>query len=291
MKKISLRFVVVLALLFLLYKIIGEHQPVYSSPNHPTVNSDENRKNSQIIENSLIEDSFNDNVSIEPSENILSKNHQEDNLSEIPVDVTMTLKNKFNAPQVFGEGGWQEWIIVTTESAWEKDELLIVSEILATVIESLDQQSLDGRVLLSGYRFRRQPGEYINGNEGHFAYVNHTSQEIILADSAFKRLKGFYIIHELGHVVDQRSNRQLTANFHTLAGSDLDQRITRDGYWLNPRSQQDLEEATADAFALWIMTTYREGFRPVFGGTPLTANYEEISASLITSLDALSLAQ
>ena len=34
---------------------------------------------------------------------------------------------------------------------------------------------------------------YIIGHEGRLAVVNHTTQEITLADAAFKRLHGFYI--------------------------------------------------------------------------------------------------
>lgn len=64
--------------------------------------------------------------------------------------------------------------------------------------------------------------------------------------------------------------------------------MTAAGYWLNLAAKEDLEEATADAFALWIMSTYEAGFRLVFVSTPLTADYEGITAALATSLDKLS---
>lgn len=172
------------------------------------------------------------------------------------------------APQICPEGDWAQWLIVSPESSWAAEEVAQVVEIFTAVIDSLNQQGLDGYTLLSGYRFRRQAGEYLADRPGDIAVVNHTTQEITLADAAFKRLHGFYIIHELGHVVDQRTGRQLTANFHTHIGSDLQNHITAEGYWLNLHAQNDLEEATADAFALQVMSTHAPGYRPVLPTHP-----------------------
>jgi hypothetical protein len=185
----------------------------------------------------------------------------------------------------------QNWFIVSAEQTWEAEEIVMIQELLTTVISALDEQGLDGQALLTGYRFRRQHGEYITGYPGRIAVVNHETQEITLADAAFKRLHGFYIIHELGHVVDRRTGRQLTTTFHNLASSDMEHRSTAPGYWLNLHAEHDLEEATADAFALWILSIYDAGYRPFFAHTPATADYAEITAVLVTSLNSVALAQ
>ena len=198
------------------------------------------------------------------------------------------LSQTFCSPQICGTGSWQQWIIVAPNGDWEVGELEMLRDLVTAVIEALEQQGLDGRTLLNGYRFRRQHGEFIADNLGHVAVVNHTSQEITLADAAFKRLHGFYIIHELGHVVDYRSGRQLTANFHALAGSDLQAQQTAANYWLNLPARDDLEEATADGFALWIMSTFTASYRPAFAYTPQTTNYAGITTAMAASIEELS---
>ncbi|MCA9953083.1 MAG: hypothetical protein H6657_16495 [Ardenticatenaceae bacterium] len=189
------------------------------------------------------------------------------------------------APQVCPNGDLSQWLIVSPESSWEAEEEVMVVEIVTAVINSLNQQGLDGYALLNGYRFRRQAGEYIVDRPGDIAVVNHITQEITLADAAFKRLHGFYIIHELGHVVDQRTDRQLTANFHARIGSDLQNHVTAESYWLNLHAQNDLEEATADALALYVMSTYAPGYRPVFAQTPVTTDFDGIRAAMATTLE------
>lgn len=183
--------------------------------------------------------------------------------------------------------GWQSWIEISPEDPWQAEELVIISDILNAVVGSLDGEGLNGRQLLEGYRFRRQYGEYITGHDGRIAVVNHDEQVITLADAAFKRLHGFYIIHEIGHVVDRRTERQMSAAFHALAGSDTENRLTAPGYWLNLHAETDLEEATADAFALWIMSTYDAGYKPVFAYTPSAAKYDQIEALLAASVDTV----
>lgn len=214
-----------------------------------------------------------------------------DPAARLSPQVANILEYSFCTPQLCGDGAWQQWIIISPDNPWEAEELMALSEILTAVIESLEQQGLDGRGLLSGYRFQRQHGEYIVGRQGRIAVVNHTSQKIILADAAFKRLRGFPIIHELGHVIDQRAERQLSASFHSLVGSDQQARLTAANYWLNLAAKEDWEEATADAFALWVMSTYEADYRPVFAYTPLTTDYAGIIAAMDTSLDNLSLAR
>ncbi|MAU00486.1 MAG: hypothetical protein CL608_25365 [Anaerolineaceae bacterium] len=205
--------------------------------------------------------------------------------------VADALEQSFCAPQICGEAGWQQWIIVTPGDSWQTDELILLRDILTTVIDALDQQGLDGRSLLSGYRFQRQQGEYIIGHPGRVAVVNHTTQEITLADASFKRLRGFYIFHELGHVIDWRTERQLSTAFHIMVGSDQTQSATADGYWLNQAAEHDLEEAVADAFALWIMSNYGGDYRPVFAHTPVTTDYEGITRTFSTSLKQMALPQ
>lgn len=201
---------------------------------------------------------------------------------------TETLQEQAVCPaRVCGSSGWQQWIENSPDGTWKAEELVMLGEILTAVFNTLDQKEVDGYALLNGYRFRRQTGEFVDGQTGRIAVVNHSSMIITLADSAFKRLRGFYIFHELGHVVDHRSERQLTENFHALVGSDQPGQTTAEGYWLNLSARDDLEEATADAFALWVMASYAQGYRPVFAFTPLATNYPGIVAAIVTSFDGL----
>ena len=256
MGKFSTGFVALLALLIIPNHLFGEYQTISNT---------------------------HDALAIAPEQDMA------DSVTQLSPQVMDVLEQVFCSPQVCGEGDWQQWIIITPDSPWAAEELVMLSDILTAVIDSLDRQGLDGRALLSGYRFRRQHEEYITGDHQDWAAVtNHTSQEITLADAAFKRLHGFYIIHELGHVIDQRTERQLSAAFHSLVSSDQQAQITAAGYLLNIAAQKDLEEATADAFALWVMSTYDAGFRVVFVSTPLTADYKGITAALAASLEGLS---
>ncbi|WP_420629963.1 hypothetical protein [Candidatus Leptofilum sp.] len=199
-------------------------------------------------------------------------------------DIEAYLAQQFCSTQLCVEADWQQWLHISPKHPWTIDDLRMINHILTSTIEVLEKEGVDGRSLLSGYKFRRQHGEYIQGHPGRIAVINHTRQEIILADAAFLRLRGFSIYHELGHAVDARMKRQLTAEFHTLIGSDMVNRQTAVGFWMNQRSQNDLEEATADAFALWIITTYEDGYRPVFVGTPLDTHFEGIVKTFETAL-------
>ncbi len=232
------------------------------------------------------------NHSVVTTRNVLAlppEENQANPSATVTIKIEDPIQQAFCSAQVCGEAGWQQWIMVTPESSWQADELVMLDQILTAVIDSLNQQGLDGHALLKGYRFRRQPGEYLVDRPSNITVVNHTTQEIALADAAFKRLHGFYIIHELGHVVDQRTGRQLSATFHALIGSNQQNQTTADGFWLNLHAQNDLEEATADAFALWVMSTSAPDYRPVFAYTPQTTKYEGITATMSASLDTLTL--
>jgi hypothetical protein len=232
-------------------------------------------------------------VPINYQESLATLNTEEKHpVSKIQVSTVVadTLENKFKEVSVTDKN-WQQWIIYSSEDPWQAEELTMLNDILEAVISALDNQGLDGHKLLEGYRFRRQHGEYIIGYEGRVAEVNHEQKVITLADAAFKRLHGFYIIHELGHVVDRRTERNLTARFHTLAGSDFENKKTAPGFWLNLHAESDLEEATADAFALWIMNAYEADYKPVFAHTPTDAKYEQIGALIVDSVDSVALAQ
>ncbi len=198
------------------------------------------------------------------------------------------LETEFCSGSLCAGGSWREWIIVEPGAGWTVDELLLVREATTAAVDALDRQGLDGRALLAGYRFRRQAGEFIGGRRGTIAVVDHNVREIILADTAFLRLRGFFILHELGHVVDYNSGRRLSETFHRLAGSDLAAHETAEGFWLNLPAETDLEEAAADAFALWVMGDFQPGYRPVFAFTPVTADYAGIADLLARSLAAIS---
>lgn len=171
-----------------------------------------------------------------------------------------------------------DWIIDSRDSRWTVEELELVNFVLRNTFKALENAGFDGQELLNGYRFRRQQGEFVDGVDGRIALVRHQKREVILADSAFLRLQGFYIYHELGHIVDKRLDRELTQHFHEATGAaNWDaSHSTADGYWLNEHARADREEATADAFALWVVLNYTDNYKPVFWNTPNTINYEEI---------------
>jgi hypothetical protein len=181
-----------------------------------------------------------------------------------------------------------QWFLTDPANPWTPLELATVGQIRGQTIQALNQAGLDGRELLEGYRFRRFQGEYVDQVEGQLAIVDHEKEEIVLADAAFERHHGFNIYHELGHVVDHRLERRLSQRFHEVAGSDPaqsgDQWLTADGYWLRYHGRDDAEEATADAFALWVMTSQSGSWKPIFYGTPLTVNYDGIVEAIEIAL-------
>lgn len=178
------------------------------------------------------------------------------------------------------------WFVHTEDSQWQPGEIAMVQKTLETTITALDGAGLDGRALFQGYRFRRYAGEYVHGVEGQIALVRHNSQEIILGDAAFVRLSGYYIYHELGHVVDKRTGRALSIAFQAQIGGDAHEG-TPDGYWLNDHGREDREEGTADAFALWVVMRYTENLKPVFANMRNDTDYEQIVGTFETAMAAV----
>lgn len=174
-----------------------------------------------------------------------------------------------------------QWIVEDKNSRWTVAELAALDQILSETLEALEAAGIDGEATMSGYRFRRSAGEYVEGTEGLVALVRHHEQTIYLSDAAFLRLDGFYIYHELGHVVDKRLGRELSARFHGQIGS---KDVTADGYWLREHAHEDREEATADAFALWVAVQRNGNRPPVFPGQPLSADIDTIAGTLARAL-------
>lgn len=177
------------------------------------------------------------------------------------------------------------WFVHAADSQWQPGEIAMVQKTLETTITALDDAGFEGRAIFEGYRFRRYAGEYVNGVEGQIALVRHNSQEIILGDAAFVRLWGYYIYHELAHVVDKRTGRALSDAFQAHVGSDG--AGTPDGYWLNDHARGDREEGTADAFALWIVMRYTDNPKPVFAGMANDTDYEQIVSAIETAMAAI----
>lgn len=179
------------------------------------------------------------------------------------------------------------WLIFAEDGAWTVEEAEQVRRALLDVFAALAAAGEDGSELLDGYRFRRYASEYVDGVPGRVARVNHGELEIVLSDTAFLRQQGFYIYHELGHAVDGRLDRRLSAHFHghtgggpTAGGSWQ----TADNFWIRPEGRDDREEAAADAFAVWVMVE-RAGLRkPVFPGAPMATDHAAIAAAAESAL-------
>jgi hypothetical protein len=186
-------------------------------------------------------------------------------------------------------GNWEAWIILTPDGQWTIEELEQVRVTLLTTIRALDEAGFDGHALLSGYRFSRFNGEYIDGVEGRIARIYHDSEEIALADTAFMRLWGWYPYHELGHAIDRRLNSEPRRLFHEAAGSTSapGSEQTADGYWLNEHARFDFGESAADAIALWIVTGCTDNPKPVFWLMPNDSDYETIAQTMGTILNEL----
>ena len=164
----------------------------------------------------------------------------------------------------------------------------MVKAALADSFDALETVGLDGEELLAGYRFRRQEGEFVRDERGLVALVNHDAEEIVLPDAAFLRQGGFSIFHELGHALDNRLSREMTRRFHQeaaeRAGLTGSQSLTPDGFWLRPSAIEAREEATADAFALWVTVHFSGNRRPVFAGTPMDVQFQAIAQAIEEAL-------
>jgi hypothetical protein len=182
------------------------------------------------------------------------------------------------------------WFIGEQGSEWSSDEWEMIHEVLSDALGVLAVAEIDGEELLSGYRFRRIFGEYVDPDVGKIAIVNHEKEEIWLADAAFLRLDGFYIYHELGHAVDHRLGRRLSQAYHARTGGKITDRgngvewLSGDTYWMRPHGRDDREEATADAFALLVAMSDSTSKRPVFSGMPMDVDYSGITNAVSQSL-------
>lgn len=185
------------------------------------------------------------------------------------------LQSTFCNDNLCGDEGWSRWVIADAESVWKVQELVMIRHVLENSLGALDSVGIDGQELLDGYRFRRFTGEYVDNKPGRVAMVVHSKMEITVSDTAFVRQQGFYIYHEIGHAVDTRLGRNLNNRFHRLATDD---------YKLRRQAQHRPEEATADAFAVWVMVGYTGARQPVFKNTPATADYVGISQAVEQSL-------
>jgi hypothetical protein len=178
------------------------------------------------------------------------------------------------------------WFIDDEESQWTAEEQANVEKIMEHTWQALDSVGLNGQRLLDGYRFRRAAAEFVPGEERLLAVVYHEAKEIVLANGAFKRLHGFYIYHELGHAVDHQLGRLPSEAYHRIASASQDELeadgdawSTTTGFWLRYHGRDDREEATADAFAWWVMAQADQP-QPFFPGTPVTTDYAEIAQTI-----------
>lgn len=185
-------------------------------------------------------------------------------------------------------------LITEEESHWSADEAEVLQRALQYTFGALAAKGIDGLALLDGYRFRHEAGLYVGDVEGQMGTIDHNVGVIRLSDRAFTVLNGFAIYHELGHAVDNRLNRQLSESFHSYTGGpkinqDGKPWQTADNYWLREQGHYDREEATADAFAVWVMVSYAGLNRPVFANQPVTTDYDGISAAMALALQTVEL--
>jgi hypothetical protein len=172
---------------------------------------------------------------------------------------------------------YSSWFIEDAASAWTESERKRVELVLANTLTALETLGPDGPALLDGYRFRRFAGEYARDREGKIALVDHTAQEVILADTALLQANTFFIYHELGHIVDHRTERDLDGQFHRLTletedATTLHEWTTVQGFFLRGQAHIKHTEATADAFALWIWVEFAGEAIPHFHDTPENAD-------------------
>jgi hypothetical protein len=172
------------------------------------------------------------------------------------------------------DGEWWQWIIVD-EGDWTIGQLRMVRGALVNTLAALDSVGLDGRAMLSGYRFRRVNSQYVNDIPGRRALVNHGERVILLAEDAFLVNQGFFIYHELGHVVDKATGRALSG---MLAERTIERASNpagpevAEGFWLRDQARHNSSEAAADAFALWVLVDVSGYDLPSFPTSPASAD-------------------
>ncbi|MFN2188120.1 MAG: hypothetical protein ACK2T3_05100 [Candidatus Promineifilaceae bacterium] len=185
-------------------------------------------------------------------------------------------------------GDLKEWIVFDKNSQWNDEELTMVQETLFHTFHALESSGMDGQELLKGYRFRRYNGDFVRDERGLVALVKHDVEEIVLPDSAFLRLDGFAIYHEIGHALDQRLEREMNHHFREMTGESINEAHlngdTAEGYWMRPVSRESSLEATADAFAYWVTKDVVGVRQPIFAGMPLDVDFEAIDEAMEQAL-------
>jgi hypothetical protein len=209
--------------------------------------------------------------------------------TNVEPDLLDYLANHFCLGDLCRSGSWAEWIILAPDSTWEIADLLQLRTVLNDTMNALNDAGFDGYGLLSGYRFRHSQGIYLPGELGILARVHHEEQEIVLSDGALRKQWGFYMYHELGHVADRRLGSGLMHEFQRLTrgGVVVEGRKTADGYWLNRFAREKPEEATADAFALWIVLNHTNNPQPVLWLKPEDTSYETITGVMDSVLQGI----
>lgn len=208
-----------------------------------------------------------------------------------PIDAEMKLAQEALTVNDLLTGDASHWFGTHERTSWTVEELRILREILVEVIDALNTVDVDGNALLGDYRFRRDPGHYADSITGRMAKVDHNEMVITLSDTSFLRQQGFTIYHELGHAVDFRLGRNLSAGFHHLVGSDEESSEltwkTADNFWIRQEGRDDREEAAADAFAVWVMVEHAGLQQPVFPRAPISTDYDGIAQAVETVLKDL----
>ena len=202
------------------------------------------------------------------------------------------LDNDFCQEEICSSGNWARWIFLEEESTWTIKDLAAIREALILSREALQDAGLDFNQVFNGYRFERHNDFYLDTGPGRYAAVRHEQKMIVLADQAFRRRDRFPILHELGHILDLKFERLLNEKFHALAGTTPSVAAgtkpqTEQGYWFRPQSEFSPTEATADAFALWIIMTYGRKEIPYFQNASRTADYTEITRAFSQAIGSI----
>ena len=212
-------------------------------------------------------------------------------------DIERYLQNGFCNDQLCPEGQWWSWIIIEENSTWTAGALMTIRRSLLNTLEVLDKNGFEGHNILDGYRFKRHQGAYVDEKKGWVALVNHDRQEILLADKAFVG-QGFIVYHELGHVVDYRLGGGLKEQFRqTSAAHESELLITHsslsvvEGFWIREQGHNNLGEAAADAFALWVMANSGGLQGLAFKDAPAKVNYSRIVEAMDISFQSLNCLQ
>lgn len=186
-------------------------------------------------------------------------------------------------------GEWWHWIIVD-EGDWTVGQLRMVRGAIVNTMAALDDLGLDGQAMLAGYRFRRVNSRYVHDIPGRRAQVNHAEKVVLLADDAFMVYQGFFIYHELGHIIDRASGRALSSGVAERAiernANPAGPEVV-DGYWMRDQARTSPSEAAADAFALWVLVDFSGYDLPSFPTSPNRVDAAAIFFLVELTLDDL----